>query len=82
MLVQASGFEVSGFGEIYTRVKKTLQGHLISNMFFQICAGIPLEYIHGSIRILILYNSGVIVGSISGFGQILTHGDTLNSWAS
>lgn len=40
-------------------------GHLMSNIFFQICAGIPLEYIHGSVRILILYNSGVIVGSIS-----------------
>jgi len=39
--------------------------HLIGNMIFQIGAGIPLEYIHGSIRILFLYNLGVIAGSMT-----------------
>jgi len=39
--------------------------HLIGNVSFQLLIGIPLEYVHGSFRVGILYCVGVIVGSMT-----------------
>ncbi|XP_046549957.1 rhomboid-related protein 2-like [Haliotis rubra] len=38
--------------------------HLFFNMAVQICVGIPLEMVHGSCRILIVYLAGVLAGSL------------------
>ncbi|XP_041364745.1 rhomboid-related protein 3-like [Gigantopelta aegis] len=38
--------------------------HLFFNMLVQIVVGIPLEMVHGSFRILIVYLAGVVAGSL------------------
>mgnify|MGYP000157304603 CR=1 FL=1 len=39
--------------------------HLIGNMIMQILIGSPLEYVHGTFRICVLYSVGVVVGSFT-----------------
>lgn len=39
--------------------------HLVGNMCYQILIGIPLEYVHGSIRVGLLYSVGVVIGSLT-----------------
>ena len=36
--------------------------HLVFNCIFQVLLGIPLEMVHGSLRIAIIYMSGVLAG--------------------
>ncbi|AII17145.1 putative rhomboid family serine protease [Aureococcus anophagefferens virus] len=38
--------------------------HLISNVFLQLIMGIPIELMFGSVKMLILYNAGVLGGSM------------------
>ena len=37
-------------------------GHLIGNVLFQLVFGLPLENLHGSVRIGTIYVGGVIMG--------------------
>ena len=39
--------------------------HLLGNMLMQLIIGIPLEYCHGTMRVMSLYTIGVIVGSFT-----------------
>lgn len=39
--------------------------HIIGNVCFQLIIGIPLEYVHGSFRVGLLYCIGVVVGSMT-----------------
>lgn len=36
--------------------------HLIFNLLIQVSVGLPLEMVHGSFRICIIYLSGVLAG--------------------
>ena len=38
--------------------------HLIGNVLIQLLLGIPLEFMHGSWRIMIVYLAGVLSGSV------------------
>jgi len=39
--------------------------HVLFNVFLQLIMGIPLEMVHGSVRILFLYQTGVFMGAIT-----------------
>jgi len=39
--------------------------HLLGNMLMQLIIGIPLEYCHGTMRVMSLYSIGVVVGSFT-----------------
>ena len=38
---------------------------LLVNLFVQLCVGIPLEWVHGSFRIFLIYSCGVMYGSLA-----------------
>ena len=39
--------------------------HLLFNVVVQVVVGIPLEMVHGSFRVFIVYMAGVLAGDVS-----------------